>query len=71
MDPATPLRDAVLAGSFLGRDAAAVPLAALIAEADPAALLLGWFGEQRLAEIARDVAPAEALRGVLDRDIAA
>jgi type VI secretion system protein ImpD/type VI secretion system protein ImpC len=71
MDPATPLRDAVLAGCFLGRDPAAARLAALVAESDPAALLLDWFGEQRLADIARDILPAEALRGALDRDIAA
>ncbi|OYW09508.1 MAG: hypothetical protein B7Z53_02785, partial [Rhodospirillales bacterium 12-71-4] len=71
MDPATPLRDAVLAGRFLGRDAAAAPLAALVAEAAPARLLLGWFGEARLAGFARDPDPVEALRGALDRDVAA
>ncbi|MBU8543832.1 MULTISPECIES: type VI secretion system contractile sheath large subunit [Roseomonadaceae] len=71
MNPATPLRDAVLAGRFLGRDAAAAGLAAFIAEPAPAGQLLGWFGEDRLAAIARDAAPVEALRGLLDRDIAA
>jgi type VI secretion system protein ImpD/type VI secretion system protein ImpC len=71
MDPATPLRDAVLAGRFLGRDSAAEALAALLAEADAARVLRGWFGEARLAVLARDPFPAEALRGALDRDIAA
>ncbi|MGK7862571.1 type VI secretion system contractile sheath large subunit [Falsiroseomonas sp. E2-1-a4] len=71
MDPATPLRDAVLAGRFLGRDPAAEGLAALLAETDAAQLLRGWFGEARLATLARDPWPAEALRGALDRDVAA
>jgi len=70
-DPATPLRDAVLAGRFLGRDPAAEALALLLAETDPAQLLQGWFGDARLAGLARDPWPAEALRGALDRDIAA
>lgn len=71
MHPATPLRDAVLAGNFLGRDAAAEALAALLAGTDSAQLMLGWFGQARLAVLARDPWPVEALRGALDRDIAA
>ena len=66
----TPLREAVLAGRFLGRDTAATGLAAFVAAADPATLLRDWFGEARLAALARDEAPAAALRGALDRDIA-
>lgn len=61
----------MLAGRFLGRDPAAGALAALLAETDPAILLRDWFGPDRLAAIARDPAPTEAMRGALDRDIAA
>jgi type VI secretion system protein ImpD/type VI secretion system protein ImpC len=70
---AAPVREAVLAGRFFGSagaDARAA-VAALVAETEPAAILRAWFGEAHLAAIARDRAPAEALRGALDRDIAA
>lgn len=71
---ATPLRDAVLAGRFMGRSAepgVAERLAGMVAGNDPAALMLEWFGEARLARIARDAMPTVAMRGALDRDIAA
>ncbi len=67
-----PLREAVLAGRFFGRfDAGATEaLAALIAQPDAGAVLQAWFGDTRLAAMARDQEPAEALRGALDRDVA-
>ncbi|MGG5812360.1 type VI secretion system contractile sheath large subunit [Falsiroseomonas sp. CW058] len=70
---AAPLRDLVLAGRFLGAGGAqaGADLAALVAASDPATILRGWFGEARLAALARDRAPADALRGMLDRDVAA
>ena len=69
---AAPLRDAVLTGTYFGRSAstAAEHLSTLIAAGDPAATLRAWFGDAWLAALARDPHPAEALRGVLDRDIA-
>jgi type VI secretion system protein ImpD/type VI secretion system protein ImpC len=70
---ASPLREAVLAGRFHGRaDAgAAEALAGLLAGDDPGHCLLRWFGPARLAALGRDALPAAALRGALDRDIAA
>lgn len=67
-----PLREAVLAGRFIGRTDASAgeALASLVAQQDAAAILLAWYGEARLAVIARDEEPAEALRGALDRDVA-
>jgi type VI secretion system protein ImpD/type VI secretion system protein ImpC len=68
-----PLRDAVLGGGFFGRaaGAAAAQLSAILAARDTAGFLLAWYGEAALAALARDADPAEALRGRLDRDIAA
>ncbi|WP_439551358.1 type VI secretion system contractile sheath large subunit [Falsiroseomonas sp.] len=67
-----PLREAVLTGRFFGRadGAAGGALATLIASQDAGCVLRDWFGEARLATIARDEQPAEALRGAIDRDIA-
>lgn len=65
------LREAVLAGRFLGSDPAAALLAALIAGSDRAATLLAWVGRERLSAIAASERPGEVLRALLDRDIAA
>jgi type VI secretion system protein ImpD/type VI secretion system protein ImpC len=69
---AVPLRDAVLSGRFLGRTDASAgeALASLVSTPDAGLQLRAWFGEARLAAMARDAAPGEALRGALDRDIA-
>jgi type VI secretion system protein ImpD/type VI secretion system protein ImpC len=65
------LREAVLAGRFLGSASAAGDLATLVAAGDPAVTLRLWFGEAALATIAGGAEPGEVLRARLDRDVAA
>ncbi len=65
------LREAVLAGRFLGGAAAAADLAMLVASADAATHLRLWFGEEWLATLADHSQPAEVLRAAVDRDITA
>ncbi len=64
-----PLRDAVLAGRFVGRNdpALADQFAAFLSTAGAAAAA-AWFGADRAAALLSD---PSALRGMLDRDIAA
>ena len=64
-----PLREAVLAGRFFSARHAseAARLAGFLATA-PGAALRGWFGSARAAALLGD---ADAMRGALDRDIAA
>ncbi len=66
---APPLRDAVLAGRFFGSRnvASAEQLAAFIVD-DPGPALRRWFGPAASARLLLD---PDALRGMLDRDIAA
>ncbi len=64
------LRQAVLAGRFLGLAPAAPLLAQLVAEADLATTLGLWFGVAELQAFGRSAEPAQALRAALDRDIA-
>jgi type VI secretion system protein ImpD/type VI secretion system protein ImpC len=68
-----PLREAVLAGRFIGTAAgqAAAVLAELVADRNPAATLRLWFGEPWLAGLRQEGEPAEVLRAAIDRDIAA
>lgn len=65
------LRESVLAGRFLGSDAAASGVARLAASPDPALTLGLWFGTNDLAALRASPDPAGWLRGALDRDIAA
>jgi type VI secretion system protein ImpD/type VI secretion system protein ImpC len=64
------LRDAVLAGRIVGAAGAGAALAELVAGRDPAQTLLGWFGAERLAEMARAPQPTDVFRAAIDRDIA-
>jgi type VI secretion system protein ImpD/type VI secretion system protein ImpC len=66
---APPLRDAVLAGAFFGAPhaEAATRLAGFARQGSAADAVRAWFGDRA----ARLLADAEALRGALDRDIAA
>ena len=65
------MREAVLAGRFLGAAPAARAVAAFVAEREPAAILRGWLGEARLREIAAGPDQRAVLEEALDRDIAA
>ena len=66
---AAPLREAVLAGAFFGTGhAASAAAVAAFPQQDPAAALCAWFGATAALRIAAD---PDALRGALDRDIAA
>lgn len=65
------MREAVLAGRFLGAAPAAEAVASLVAEGDPGAVLRGWLGESRLREIAAKPDRRAVLEETLDRDIAA
>lgn len=78
-DAAAPLRGAVLAGGFFGRDAAgaAEALAGFLVEGSAAAALRAWFGPMLARHLAHDGSPAarqraiERLEEAVDRDIAA
>jgi type VI secretion system protein ImpD/type VI secretion system protein ImpC len=66
---AAPLRDAVLAGRYFGTaHAAAAEALARFTSIAGAADAAAWFGPDRAARLLAD---ADALRGALDRDIAA
>lgn len=65
------MREAVLAGRFLGAAPAAGAVAALVAENDPGAILRAWFGAARLRAIAAGPDRRAVLEEALDRDIAA
>ena len=54
------LRDAVLAGRFLGNAPAASELAAFVASTDPATHLRLWFGTAWLRDLQRSGSPARA-----------
>jgi type VI secretion system ImpC/EvpB family protein len=64
----TPLRDAVLAGEFLRRDAARVGARLVEFLRGSLSGLIDWFGIGRMTAIAGD---ADRLRGLLDRDVIA
>jgi type VI secretion system protein ImpD/type VI secretion system protein ImpC len=67
--PPPPLREAMLAGRFFGAGhAAAATGAAAFAVAAPGAALRFWFGADRAAALLAD---PEAMRAMLDRDVAA
>ncbi|MEO7852548.1 MAG: type VI secretion system contractile sheath large subunit, partial [Rubrivivax sp.] len=68
--PTEGLRQAVLAGRFLGAVPAAADVAALVAGSDMRAHLRLWFGLDALVSLAGQPEPAAALRAALDRDIA-
>lgn len=66
---AAPLREAVLAGRFFGaKHAAGAEQLAEFLTGAPGPALRAWFGARRAARLLID---PEALRGLLDRDIAA
>jgi type VI secretion system protein ImpD/type VI secretion system protein ImpC len=65
------LREPVLAGRFLGSEAAASRLAHLTSSADPALTLGLWFGAEALLALRANPDPVGWLRAALDRDIAA
>jgi type VI secretion system ImpC/EvpB family protein len=67
---APPLREAVLAGRFLGAGGTATDLAKLVARDDAAHALLAWFGPDALQALRQSEDPAGLLRAALDRDIA-
>jgi type VI secretion system protein ImpD/type VI secretion system protein ImpC len=69
--PEETLRNAVLAGRFMGDREAASDLAQLVASSDPAVHLRLWFGPQWLAELRLQDDPAGLLRAAIDRDVAA
>jgi len=68
--PAETLREAVFAGRFLGSNAAASGVAALLASPDPGQHLLQWFGPEWLAWLWTQPDRRGVLRAALDRDIA-
>jgi type VI secretion system protein ImpD/type VI secretion system protein ImpC len=71
--PEQTLREAVLAGRFLGAaaPAAGAALAELVASPDAAVTLRLWFGTRWLAGLRQQDDPVGVLRAALDRDIAA
>jgi type VI secretion system protein ImpD/type VI secretion system protein ImpC len=68
--PAGALREAVLAGKFWGKSAAASELAGFVASADARLHLQAWFGPDWLAWLWAQPDRLGALRAAIDRDIA-